>query len=72
MNAFTAYLVAEHLQDLLREAEADRLRAIVRAGNRTVAPNASTALGIIRRVTTLARRLRDILTGPSHRRPAEA
>ena len=72
MNTFAAFLAAEHLQDLLREAEADRLRRIARAGNRPSTAPAVRSPGIGRRVATVIRRLRDIFTRPAGPRGAEA
>jgi hypothetical protein len=68
----TAILVAEHLQDLLREAEEERRRAIIRGATRS--PSASFSgrvAGLLHRHPRLGRR-DSIATRPPGSRPAAA
>lgn len=66
MNPFVATLAAEHLQDLLREAEHERLWKLARTGSPAATRNAS--LG--RRLESALRRLRGLLPGARRARPA--
>ena len=66
MNPFVATLAAEHLQDLLREAEHERLWKLARTGS-TATPR-HFSLG--RRVESALRRLRGLLSGSRRARPA--
>lgn len=67
MHAFTALLAADHLQDLLREAEDERRRQLVRS----VQPKSpARALGVRRGATWLVRRLRRRPTGIDRPQPA--
>jgi hypothetical protein len=54
MQPFTAFLAAEHLSDLLREADEARRAALVRADARGESRPAST----VGRLTAAARRVR--------------
>lgn len=66
MYFFLAQLANEHIQDLLREAEAERLAKLARAGN----PHAGTlSTGVVPRVRPILRRLRKVLVGPLRPRP---
>jgi hypothetical protein len=68
----TAILVAEHLQDLLREAEEERRRAIIRGSTRS--PSASFSgrvAGLLHRLPRLGRRDSNA-TRPAGSRPAAA
>lgn len=61
MHFFLAQLANEHIQDLLREAEAERLAKLARAGN----PHADAmSMGVVLRVLPILRRLRMVLVGP--------
>ena len=72
MHPFTAFLAAEHLQDLLREADDERRAVLVRS----VRPHTtSRTLAIGRRVGATIRRLvgrRTESTSPQRPRPAGA
>ncbi|MEW5992425.1 MAG: hypothetical protein AB1736_13925 [Chloroflexota bacterium] len=68
----TAILVAEHLQDLLREAEEDRRRAIIRRATRNPSATISGRLaGLLHRLPRLGRRDSNAAR-PSDPRPAAA
>lgn len=64
MQPFTAFLAAEHLNDLLREADEVRRAALVRTGSQ-VGSRPTSAIG---RLTAAARRLR--LSAGARVRPA--
>ena len=65
MHAVATLLVAQHLQDLLREAEEERRRALVRGTRRSAWSAFSGRLaGPLRRLTGSVRR------GPNAARPA--
>ncbi len=72
MHPFTAFLAAEHLQDLLREADDERRAALVRS----VRPHATArTFAIGRRAGATLRRLvgrRTSSTSPQRSRPAGA
>jgi len=72
VHAVTAMLVAQHLQDLLREAEEDRRRAIIRSATRSPSATITGRLaGLLRRLPRLGRRGSDAAR-PSDPRPATA
>jgi hypothetical protein len=74
VNLFAALVAADHIQDLLREAEEDRRIAAVRAANRPAGPTAGTigTTGLRDRLAAFAGRSRSTTGGRSPQRPAEA
>lgn len=71
MHAFATLLVAQHLQDLLREAEAERRRTLVRGARRSAWSAFSGRLaGLLRRLARQGRG--SSATRPSDPRPATA
>lgn len=66
MNPFIAQLAAEHLKDLLREAEEARRWKLIRAAERR--PARSLSLG--RRIAAVLRRFRGSLNGMGRPQPA--
>ena len=67
MHPYAALIAAGHLQDLMREAEEERRRQLVRS----VSPRRpSRTLGFARRVADLVRRLLGQTTGTSPVEPA--
>jgi hypothetical protein len=72
MHPFTALLVADHLQDLLREAESERRAALVRSVRPHATPR-SFALGrLVEAATRRLFRSRSESTTPQRPRPAGA
>ena len=72
MNFATSVLVTQHLQDLLREAEEDRRRAIIRGATRPSFSSSSGRLaGLLRRLPRFGRR-RSSAARPAGQRPAAA
>ena len=72
MHPFTALLAADHLQDLLREAESERRAALVRS----VQPHANARTFTLGRFVATARyrllRTRSGSSSSQRRRPASA
>ena len=68
MNPFIAQLAAEHLQDLLREADQDRRWRLSRSGEGS--PRRSLSVG--GRIGSALRRLLGSLRGAGRSRPATA
>ena len=72
MHAFATLLVAQHLQDLLREAEDERRLALVRGTRRSAWSAFSERLaGLLRRLAGVGRR-GSTAARPSGPRPATA
>jgi hypothetical protein len=69
MNAFAAYLVADHLQDLLREADAERRAALARTGRSTTG---TRHFAVRLRVVGALRRVFRQPAGTARPRPAGA
>lgn len=69
MNALAALVVAHHLEDLMREAEAERRARLLRAAN----PKPSTRLfGLGRRIESIISRVRGQVSRSIRPRPAGA
>ncbi|TAJ99724.1 MAG: hypothetical protein EPO36_11760 [Chloroflexota bacterium] len=72
MHPVAAYIATLHLQDLLREAEEDRRRAIIRGATRSHAVTITGRLaGLLHRLPRIGRR-GSTAARPSGQRPATA
>jgi hypothetical protein len=73
VHAVATLLVAEHLQDLLREAERERQHALIRGARRSAwsATSSGRLAGLLRRLTGSGRRGSNAAR-PNGARPATA